>query len=159
MKYLTPCLACCLAVVLTPVTGQTTPPNALPFNATAYPVAPAQGLYQALGEKVGIRKVMDDLVVRLKADPQIGEQFKKTKSEHLAAQLTDQICQLAKGPCVYDGPTMKEAHGEMDISRADFNRLVQLAQAAMSAQGVSFSRQNQLLALLAPMHRDVITLP
>jgi hemoglobin len=32
-----------------------------------------------------------------------------------------------------------------------------MAQQAMSAQGVPFATQNRLLALLAPMHRDVVT--
>jgi hemoglobin len=34
---------------------------------------------------------------------------------------------------------------------------VEVLQGAMDAQGIAFSAQNQLLAKLAPMHRDVIT--
>ena len=40
---------------------------------------------------------------------------------------------------------------------ADFNALVEVLQAAMDAQGIPYAAQNRLLALLAPMHRDVIT--
>ncbi|MDO9482901.1 MAG: group 1 truncated hemoglobin [Hydrogenophaga sp.] len=124
--------------------------------ASAYPMAPAAGLYQALGEQAGIRALMDDFVVRLKADPRIGEQFKDTEGDHLARQLTDQVCQLAGGPCVYKGPDMKEAHANMDVTRSHFNALVEVLQTSMNARGMAFTRQNQLLALLAPMHRDVV---
>ena len=125
--------------------------------ASAYPVAPAPGLYQALGEQAGIRALMDDFVVRLKADPRIGEQFKDTNLANLAKQLTDQVCQLSGGPCVYKGPNMKDAHASMDIKRGHFNALVEVLQQSMDARGIPFTSQNQMLALLAPMHRDVVT--
>lgn len=124
--------------------------------ASAYPMAPAAGLYQAFGEQAGIRALMDDFVVRLKADPRIGDQFKDTQLDNLAKQLTDQVCQLAGGPCVYKGPDMKEAHANMDVTRSHFNALVEVLQVSMNARGIPFTRQNQLLALLAPMHRDVV---
>ena len=71
--------------------------------------------------------------------------------------LTDQICQLSGGPCQYEGGDMKSAHADMDITKAHFNALVEVLQAAMAAQGIAFTQQNRLLALLAPMHRDIIT--
>lgn len=124
--------------------------------ASSYPVAPAAGLYQAFGEQAGIRALMDDFVQRLRADSRIGEQFKDTKLDQLARQLSDQVCQLSGGPCVYKGPDMKEAHANMDVTRSHFNALVEVLQTSMSARGIPFTRQNQLLALLAPMHRDVV---
>lgn len=131
-------------------------PSSQPSPASAYPVAPAPGLFDALGQKAGIRTLMDDFTQRLRADARIGEQFKDTKLDALASQLTDQVCQLAGGPCVYKGPDMKEAHANMDVTRAHFNALVEVLQQSMDARGVPFARQNQLLALLAPMHRDVV---
>jgi len=127
-----------------------------PSPASAYPVAPAPGLFDALGQKAGIRALMDDFVQRLRVDPRIGEQFKDTKLDQLASQLSDQVCQLSGGPCVYKGPDMKEAHANMDVTHAHFNALVEVLQQSLDARGVPFARQNQLLALLAPMHRDVV---
>lgn len=127
-----------------------------PSAASAYPVAPAAGLYQAFGEQTGIRSLMDDFVVRLKADPRIGEQFADTNLENLSRSLTDQLCQLAGGPCVYKGPDMKTAHANMDVTKGHFHALVEVLQQSMDARGIPFTRQNQMLALLAPMHRDVI---
>ena len=127
-----------------------------PSPASAYPVAPASGLYQAFGEQAGIRSLMDDFAQRLRADARIGDQFKETNLDNLAKSLTEQLCQLAGGPCVYNGPDMKEAHANMDVTRGHFNALVEVLQQSMDARGIPFHRQNQMLALLAPLHRDVV---
>jgi len=128
-----------------------------PSDASAYPVAPAAGLYQAFGEQAGIRSLMDDFVLRLRADARIGEQFKETNLDNLAQQLSDQLCQLSGGPCVYKGADMKTAHSEMDVTRAHFNALVEVLQQTMAARGIPFQRQNHMLTLLAPMYRDMVT--
>jgi hemoglobin len=47
----------------------------------------------------------------------------------------------------------------MDITRGDFNALVEVLQDTMDAQGIEFREQNRLLARLAPMHRDIINTP
>lgn len=125
-------------------------------NASMTRPAP-EGLYQALGEKAGIARVMDDLVNRAAADARIGHLFKETKPQALKDSLTLQICVLTGGPCVYEGDTMKAAHANFVITKGDFNRLVELLQVALDAQNVPFTQQNRLLALLAPMHKDVIT--
>ena len=114
-------------------------------------------LYQAFGEKAGIASLMDDFVTRLRADPRIGAQFKDVKPAHLKTQLTDQICKVAGGPCVYEGEPMKKSHEGLKINTGDFNRLVEVLQDAMDAKQIPFSAQNQLLARLAPMHTDIIT--
>ena len=117
----------------------------------------ADPLYQALGEQPGIATLMDDFVNRLRADARIGNQFKDVKPAFLKKQLTDQICKVAGGACVYDGEDMKKAHAALKINTGDFNRLVEVLQDAMDAKGIPFPVQNQLLARLAPMHTDVIT--
>ncbi|WP_353615078.1 group I truncated hemoglobin [Paracidovorax konjaci] len=115
------------------------------------------GLYDALGRKEGIARIMDRLVDTAFRDPRIGPIFKETKPQALKESLTDQICVLTGGPCVYEGADMKAAHADLTIRKSDFNALVELLQAAMDAEGVPFTQQSRLLALLAPMHRDVIT--
>ena len=126
-------------------------------QAAATAMAAPAGLYQALGEKPGITRLMDDFVNRVVKDPRIGGHFKDVKPAALKESLTDQICQLSGGPCKYEGADMKSAHADMDINKGHFNALVEVLQSAMDAQGIPFAQQNRLLALLAPMHRDVIT--
>jgi hemoglobin len=54
---------------------------------------------------------------------------------------------------------MKAAHGDTEVTRAHFNALVEVLQQTMAARGIAFQRQNQMLALLAPMHRDIVVTP
>lgn len=132
----------------------------LATTASAQTVAATSGnsaLYQAFGEKAGLVKLMDDFVPRLQADPRLAEAFKNANVANLKSQLVNQICQVSGGPCEYKGSDMKVTHSNMDITKTDFNALVEVLQKSMDTQGISFSSQNQLLATLAPMHRDVIT--
>ena len=128
-------------------------------TATATPAAYSSELYIAFGERAGIAALMDDFVVRLKADQRTAPFFEKTNLPELARSLTDQLCMLSGGPCKYSGASMKKAHDDLDIRRRDFNALVEVLQDIMGARGIPFSAQNRMLALLAPMHRDVVTKP
>lgn len=134
----------CLALVCTATFGQARPPA-------------SDAVYQAWGGQAGIRAVMDDFVPRLVADPRTAPFFKTTNREHLATQLTEQLCQEAGGPCVYRGVPMKLAHEELAITRRDFNALVEILQQAMDAKGIPFAAQNAMLARLAPLHREIVT--
>ena len=127
--------------------------------AAGRPAHADDALYRALGQRPGIATLMQDFVPRLKTDAQIGHFFKDTAVRHLVQQLGDQVCEVAGGPCTLDGPDMKTAHADMTITPADFNRLVELLQDAMDAQGLPFRVQNRLLARLAPMHRDIVSAP
>lgn len=147
-------LACAMACLL----GGAALAQPAPAPGTPAASAAPAGLYQALGEKPGITRLMDDFVNRVVKDPRIGGHFKEVKPAALKESLTDQICQLSGGPCKYEGADMKSVHADMDINKGHFNALVEVLQSAMDAQGIPFAQQNRLLALLAPMHRDVITL-
>ena len=119
--------------------------------------APVSALYQALGQKEGIRLLIDDLVDRLRADKTIGAPFRKIKATYLKEQLTDQVCRVSGGPCVYEGEEMKKSHAELEIGTGEFNLMVEILQDSMDARHLPFAVQNQLLARLAPMHREIIT--
>lgn len=122
--------------------------------------APADAsVYQAFGERPGLVRLMDDFMHRIEADARLGPQFSGSDKKRIKAQLVDQFCRVTGGGCAYTGADMKSAHANLDIAKADFNRLVEVLQDAMDAQGVPFPAQRQLLARLAPMHRDVITVP
>ena len=124
------------------------------------PAIPADdSLYQQFGGQPGLVKLMDDFMQRLLADARMNPFFKDVDQAHVKAQLVDQFCEVSGGPCKLNGPDMKRVHSGVDITRADFNALVEVLQQAMDAQGIAFSAQNRLLAKLAPMHRDIVNVP
>lgn len=114
-------------------------------------------LYKAFGEKAGLVALMDDFMVRLLADPRTGPHFKPSNQQRVKEQLVDQLCALSGGPCIYKGADMKSAHANLDIKKSDFHALVEVLQQSMDARGIPFRKQNEMLALLAPMNRDIIT--
>ena len=141
-------VACVFAVLCTSMTNaQTVVPSAAKDNS----------LYIALGAQAGITQLSDDFVTRLVADKRLRPFFEKTNLPHFKLQLADQFCVVSGGPCVYKGADMKSSHANFDIAKADFNALVEVLQQSMDAKGIPFRAQNRLLALLAPMHREVIT--
>ena len=125
--------------------------------AWAQSAAASSSLYQAFGEKQGLTQLVNDFHVRLLADARMGPHFKPANAKNIKEQLVDQFCVVTGGPCVYKGADMKSAHSNLDINKGDFNALVEVLQQSMDAKGIPFATQNKLLARLAPMHRDIIT--
>lgn len=117
----------------------------------------APTLYSQLGEKAGITKVIDTFVGNVAKDSRINGMFAATNIPRLKMLLVDQVCEASGGPCKYTGRDMKASHAGMGVNRTHFNALVEDLQAALSTEGVPFGVQNELLAVLAPMYRDIIT--
>jgi hemoglobin len=131
--------------------------NALPGFAQSSPTADTDGLFQDLGGKDGIKKIVADFLPILLSDARIKKQFNDADIEHLGKMLAEQFCELSGGPCKYTGKDMKTIHADLGISNAQFNALAEDLQMAMEKQGVSSRAQNKLLARLAPMQHTIVT--
>lgn len=127
----------------------------LATTALAEPAA-ANTLYEQLGGKPAIEKVIKDFIGYVAKDNRINFFFAKTNIPHLEKMLVEQVCEGTGGPCKYTGLSMKQAHKGMNINTAQFNALVEDLQKAMDANSVPLGLQNQLLAILAPMEPDVV---
>lgn len=114
-------------------------------------------VFRDMGGKPGIKKVVDDFLTIVVADPRIKDTFEGADMEHLASMLTDQFCMLTGGPCKYDGKSMQEVHDGMNLTNAHFNALAEGLQDAMIRNGIPYSAQYALIGKLAPMQRDVVT--
>jgi hemoglobin len=123
----------------------------------AGPADADDSLYQALGARDGITKIATLTIDLCVADARIKARFFDTNLNRLKRLLADQFCVLSGGPCTYGGRTMKETHATMKLTNADFNALVEDLQTAMDRQKIPFRTQNRLLAILAPLERDIVT--
>ena len=119
--------------------------------------AHAATLFADLGERPGLEKIVNGATAIWVADPRIGSTFEDTNIERFKRLLVDQLCQLTGGGCTYSGRNMQEAHKGLHLDTRQFNVLAEDLQVAMDRLDVPFSVQNRLVALLAPMHRDVVT--
>ncbi|MBL8525995.1 MAG: group 1 truncated hemoglobin [Betaproteobacteria bacterium] len=115
------------------------------------------GIFKEFGEKAGLVKIMDDFMINLLKDPRTKPFFENSDQKRVKEQLVDQFCFILNGPCEYKGAKMKPIHANLNINRENFNALVEQLQVAMDKNNVPFRAQNKLLAILAPMHRDIVT--
>jgi hemoglobin len=118
-------------------------------------------LYKSLGGKKNIVAVVDEFVGRCAGDSRINSFFKAdvadpAKLKKFKANLVDQICEAAGGPCKYKGKSMKDAHKGMGISGADFNALVEDLVGALDKYKVKEADKKALLGVLGPMQKDIV---
>lgn len=129
---------------------------ALLLSACAQQPAKDDSLYRDLGERAGITRIVEGMLLKIARDERIVERFSRIDIQRLRDKLIEQFCVEAGGPCLYTGDSMAESHKGQHVSRSDFNALVEDLIAAMDEQGIAVPVQNRLLARLAPMRRDVI---
>jgi len=80
-----------------------------------------------------------------------------TNLPRLRRLLVEQICQGSGGPCRYSGRSMRAAHRGLGIRGGDFNALVEDLKKSLNKFGVPAREQGELLAILGPMKRDIVT--
>lgn len=127
-------------------------------------------VYQGLGGKEGIKKIVDTFVPMVLADPRIKDSFADFDMEQLHVRLQEQFCEFAGGPCKYTGKyrdktmdgvgtvrDMATVHQDLKITNAMFNALAEDLQIAMERNNVPNSVANKLIAKLAPMQRAIVT--
>jgi hemoglobin len=114
-------------------------------------------LYERLGGYDAIQAVVDQSIKNIAADRRINRFFAKANVARLRRQLADQICVASGGPCIYTGRDMRSAHAGMGITNSHFNALVQDVGKALKKFKVPAREQRELVMLLAPTRRDIVT--
>ena len=90
-------------------------------------------------------------------DPRTKRSFEKVDLKRLKEKVEEQICALTGGPCQYTGDDMKKSHAGLDITEAEFYGFVEELIEMLDRYKIGLREKNQLLALLAPMKRDIVT--
>ncbi|MFB3305843.1 group 1 truncated hemoglobin [Pseudomonas sp. AMR01] len=113
-------------------------------------------LYRDLGALPGLTRIVEGMLLNIARDERIVERFRHVDIQRLRNKLIEQFCVEAGGPCTYTGDSMAESHKGQNLSRSDFNALVEDLIKAMDSEGISVPVQNRLIARLAPMRGEVI---
>jgi hemoglobin len=129
---------------------------ALAVTATIAYAHMDRSLYSRLGGRAAITAVVDDFVTNVAKDNRINKFFAGADIPRLKRLLVQQICQGSGGPCKYEGRSMREAHRGLGVGNADFDALVQDLVKSLKKFNVPQREQQELLALLGPMRRDVV---
>ena len=125
-------------------------------GCAALPIAEPT-LYARMGGADVVKRVVDDTIDRSASDARTARSFSGVKLERVKEKLREQICELSGGPCKYTGDPMKAVHKGLKNTEAEFYLLVQFLRDALARNGVGEREKNELLRLLAPMKRDIVT--
>ena len=112
--------------------------------------------YNAFGQKQGLNAVVGDLLRNVLADNRIKAYFTNANIPALHAALVTQFCMLEGGPCEFN-ENMKTAHQSLGVTDAAFNALAEDLQKSMMLHNIPLPAQNDLLAKLAPMEKEIVT--
>ncbi|MCF2847479.1 group 1 truncated hemoglobin [Pseudoalteromonas sp. ACER1] len=113
-------------------------------------------LYQQLNGKQGVEKLVESFINQIGHDEQILAYFKQSNVAHFRQGFITHLCSVTDGPCEYKGDNMVDIHTGMNISKKDFNRVVELLINAMDEQQIPQTVQNKILSRLAPLRPEII---
>jgi len=114
-------------------------------------------LYQRLGGTAVMGPVVDRTINRAASDERTRRSFADIKLKTLRDSIVQQICSVAGGGCKYEGETMASSHHDARIQASEFDALVSMLREEMDRGGVDPAAKNELLRILAPMKRDIVT--
>ena len=113
-------------------------------------------LYEQIGGEPVLRKTVEEFVVIMEKDDRINFAFGNTDITKFKQLLFEQMCNITGGPCPYTGRTMKESHEKLAIDNTMFNALAEDVYLAFDRAGVPYRLQNKVMAIFAPMQRDIV---
>jgi len=120
------------------------------------PGAAPDTLYEKLGGEPGVQAIVGGTLDYTLKDERIAHTFENSNVDRVKKLLAEQICDITDGPCEYTGQTMERSHRGLELTTLHFNALVENLQKAMRDENISYTTQNKLIALLAPMHSDIV---
>jgi hemoglobin len=113
-------------------------------------------LYERLGGKPAIEKVVDQFVANVAADGRINKRFANTDIGKFKALLVDQICEATGGPCKYAGRDMATTHKGMKITKQEFNWTGGHLAAALDTYKVPEREKKELLTAIGSMEPQIV---
>jgi hemoglobin len=113
-------------------------------------------LYDRIGGESKMRATVHEFVLIMESDDRINFTFANTDLKKFEQLLFEQLCNITDGGCKYTGRDMYTSHAKLNITNAMFNALAEDLYAAFYREHVPYRLQNKVVALLAPMERDVV---
>jgi hemoglobin len=117
---------------------------------------PEQTLFNRIGGQAVVNKIANEFTRNIARDTRILPYFKGSSVSRFKSQFAVHLCSVTDGPCQYKGDTMQRVHDGMNITEGDFNHTVKLLWDALAASGLTVGQQNEVIARLAPMRKDII---
>lgn len=120
-------------------------------------------IYIRMGGIEGVTSLVDEFLANILTNEDLRDRFIPTINSEarfnlFRHNLIDMFCEAGDGPCQYKGQTMAEAHTGMDITKEEFDLMIDDLTAAMAELGHSDKLQFAFLKRLWPMEEEIIEL-
>ena len=113
-------------------------------------------LFERIGGMPVLTKIVDEFVDEVVRSPRTKRSFDGIRVSTLKKTVVSQLCKLTGGGCIYEGETMLKVHRDAKITEAEFNAFVDIFRTALTKY-LPTREKNELLKILAPMKRDIVT--
>ena len=124
--------------------------------------AQEKSLYERLGGVKPISLVVDDFIDRLVANdilnenPMINAGREHSPAAYLKFQVTNLVCQVTGGPCVYTGLGMKESHVHMNITENEWQVMRDEFKKTLDKFQVPEKEQKELFDIIERTKKDIV---
>ena len=113
-------------------------------------------LFERIGGLPVLTKIVDESVDEIANSPRTKRSFDGVKLAPLKESIVMQLCKITDGGCNYEGETMLNSHRDAKISEAEFDAFVDMFRNTLTKH-LPTREKNELLKILAPMKRDIVT--
>ena len=116
-------------------------------------------LYERLGGYEAIAAVANDLLPRLRTDPQLGRFWAHRGEDGVQREkqlLIDFLCASAGGPMYYRGRDMVLTHRGMRISESDWQVFLGHAASTLAKFQVSEAEQRDVVAFVQSLKKEIV---
>lgn len=131
-------------------------------QARTGPESGGPSLYDRLGGVNAMALLMDDVIERSYADPlfnanpRIVEAHQRYPKAAYKFHATALACMATGGPCRYVGRTVKDAHQRLEVTEAEWARLIVIFRESMTGFKVPAREQEEIVAILEAAKGDVV---
>ena len=145
-----------LLIIVVPLAAQ--PPGPSPLS----PVRDGKTLYQRLGGYDTIARTVVVFLANLAADPAVRSMvtgLSEASRLRNRQMITEQICMLTGGPCVFVGRPNAMSHQGLQIDRGMWDKSQQALAAALDEAGVKDPEKADVIAVVDSLKDDIIQKP
>lgn len=113
-------------------------------------------LYDTLGGAEPLKAAVDRFYVKILDDPQLQHYFQDVDIPRLKRHQFLLFSQVLGGPAQYDGRSLGEAHARLDITDADYDRVVEHLIGTLRELNVDDSVIGGVEAVVAGVRPDIV---
>ena len=122
-----------------------------------------KSLFNRLGGLMPISVVVSDFIDELIPDaemnknPAIAEARERVPAPYLKYHVTAMVCQATGGPCEYKGRDMVSSHAHLNITEAEWQRMLVIFKEVLAAHKVPNRETRELLDIVGSTKADIVS--